>query len=723
MVEVRIGEAAVEVSTYEAFEERVVAGRIPGSAMIRFEPVTGAEFRRADELDLYRSLREEGAVAWRTRFAESGPPVLTALLVGLQVRIWLWAQLGSVRGPLVDGGVNWLPPALENGQTWRIFTSGLLHSDLLHILLNMVWMAYTGWNIERALGRVNLALIFFASVFGGGMLSMFLTPEVPSLGASGGVFGLVSASVVFGFIRQDLLPEKGRRLFGAALAPYLVLMFLSGLSNPGTDNWAHFGGLVTGGVLAFLLDPPGFERRRSRNRILQVGGAVTMVGTLLVLALAGPRLHPLVDHEEARLAGLRRAGQGARALQDSGLLLTDLLYAVPAGWKLGATSAGDSAFVSPAPGDDRAVSVVLREGDGPVDLEAAREDWVERLLRGHETATVERLDGQPWLGRDEVLEARARLQNGQVLLWRGTSRGNYLLSRVREVEADSEGRLQPLFDRVDRSIDWREPLELQGARRDALAIPNGVKARRSLAVALAKWDEPTEALAILQQLTEEHPEDPERWVAWLEVAARHPEVAQVDALVERALRELPEATVLVAVADLLRARGDQLEADGLLQVAWLKTPGARTLRRALRRAGLRWTLSQDGLPSQLAYLPDGSRRDAETIRELQDLPLDLASGRLVQERFAAERRALVGTFGAVWDREGTAGAIRLLVRVRDGGLEPAFDDDRLLRRDLREHQRGQSPVWMDTELVAALTEARVEALLEATDPTTGSGSE
>src|SRR5690606_33637586 len=101
-----------------------------------------------------------------------------------------------------------------------------------------LWLAYTGWNLERALGRVNLRMIYLASVLGGRALSILFSPETRSLGASGGVFGLVAAAVVFGFVRPELLPQRGRRVFGLALLPYLVVMFLSGLSSVGIDNWA-----------------------------------------------------------------------------------------------------------------------------------------------------------------------------------------------------------------------------------------------------------------------------------------------------------------------------------------------------------------------------------------------------------------------------------------------------------------------------------------------------
>lgn len=716
VVEVQIGDAVVEAYDFEEFEERVADGRIPDSAQIRFGPVTGDSFELASTLDLYTSIRDGSAVAWQVRFRNSGPPILTALLVGLQVRIWLWAQLPEVRGPLVNGGVNWMSPALENGEPWRLITYGLLHTDFLHILLNMVWMTYTGWNIERALGRRNLAAIFFFSVVAGGLLSMFFTPGVPSLGASGGVYGLVSASVVFGFIRQDLLPESGRRLFGAALAPYLVLMFLSGLSNAQTDNWAHFGGLVMGAFLALVLDPPSFERRPRQNAMVQAIGTVSIAALLLVFGIAGPRLYPLVDKDQARIDALPAASR-ARALQNTGLLLTDLTWAVPAGWKTGSNPAGDLAFVSPVKGQDRSYTLVQNEHNEPATIRATFEDWTAAVRRGHPDAEIMERQATSWLGRpaNEVLAARVILpsSDGRILEWIGTRRGVYTLYRVLEVEPEMEGRLRPLFDRIDTTIDWREPLELQAARRNVHATPRGVKARREAALALAKWGEADEAQAIARQLTTERPEDGARWVQRLSLAQWFSD--DPVPLVDEALAAAPDNDVVVAAADLLFERGESDAAAGLLQLVWARAPGERAIKRALRRRGLRWTLTEVGVPTQVAFLPNAELRSIEGVDALLEAPLTVESAAHWGRFIRLEREALAATFSAA-DAEGQG--VDLLLRVRDGGFERVFDNQKLLRRELLAASEGRPAQWMVAPLPELLTAEVVERLRAELAPPT-----
>ena len=176
-----------------------------------------------------------------------------------------------------------------------MLTMGLVHIETFHLALNMMWLGYTGWNLERALGRANLLTIFLASVLGGSLFSLLGAPISMSVGASGGVFGLVAASVVFGFLRPDLLPLRAQSLYGAALLPYLILMLMSGLSSEGTDNWSHIGGLLTGGTLAFLLDPASIQRKKGWNRTIQGICASSGLIVMVLLGLAGAQLYPLVD--------------------------------------------------------------------------------------------------------------------------------------------------------------------------------------------------------------------------------------------------------------------------------------------------------------------------------------------------------------------------------------------------------------------------------------------
>lgn len=710
MVEIRIGDGDVEVLSWEEFEERVVSGRIPDHALVRFEPVTGADFVEASELDLVQSLKQDAARAWQARFSGGGAPILTALLVGVQIRIWIYTHMPDGGDAFTYAFLNWLPPAMEDGEMWRILGSGLLHTDFLHILLNMVWLGYTGWNIERALGRVNLATIFFLSVVGGGLLSMFLTPGTPSLGASGGVYGLVSASVVFGLVRQELLPERGRRLFGFALLPYLLLMFWGGLQNETTDNWAHFGGLVCGGALAFVLDPPDFQRRPRQNAVVQALGVGLATVLLVGLGVFGPSLYPLVDKERARLASLPPAAR-ARVVDLPADALTELTWSVPAGWKPAANLSRDGAFRSPPTDTRRSFAVVQIDDDRPLTPDALVERWESSVRAALDDPEIEHLPSEgPWMGvpAEQVRRVRVRAdtpKNGRMQLdMVGTTRGVYGFYRVIEREEASVGRLAPLFARLDATIDWREPLALQAARRDVAANPGSVRTRTSLGAELARWGDAEAALAIQEALALERPDDADRWVAWLRTAGWYPEHASVDAVAERALAALPVPRVVVQLADTLRQRGDEVTADGLLGLAWVHSPGDRELRRALRKGFLPTALASNGLPGELALLPDGTPRPREELERWAVTPLSLESARAYGAQARAEREALAARLP---EALADGSALALLLRVRDGAVDAEPGAERGLERDLVGLLDGEVPPWLPESGRAALQERGV----------------
>ncbi|MEO0605650.1 MAG: rhomboid family intramembrane serine protease, partial [Myxococcota bacterium] len=214
LVRIRIGDG-VETLSWEEWEARVRSGRIHAGTEVQFEPVTGDAYERAGDLEMYRSLRGEERQAWQTGLATATVPLLTALLVGIQVRLWwfgggLWGTTGFPEIELlqVSWGIRETSAIFEDGESWRMLTMGFLHTDPLHIASNTVFLAFAAYNLERTIGRANLAVLYVAAVIGGSVLSCAFGPETPSLGASGGVYGLIAAMVTVAFARPTLLGSR-----------------------------------------------------------------------------------------------------------------------------------------------------------------------------------------------------------------------------------------------------------------------------------------------------------------------------------------------------------------------------------------------------------------------------------------------------------------------------------------------------------------------------------
>src|SRR6476620_7506964 len=75
---------------------------------------------------------------------------------------------------------------------WRILTGATTHASILHVAMNCYAFYSFGRIFEMLSNRAHLAMVFLLSALGGGILSLLLQPSTISVGASGGIVGLVS---------------------------------------------------------------------------------------------------------------------------------------------------------------------------------------------------------------------------------------------------------------------------------------------------------------------------------------------------------------------------------------------------------------------------------------------------------------------------------------------------------------------------------------------------
>lgn len=137
-------------------------------------------------------------------------------------------------------------------QPWTMFLSySVLHAGFMHLAGNMLMLLWLGPGLAARLGQSGFVLLWVSSALGGaiafGTLATDLTPMV---GASGAVFGLIGAMVVFEYIQP--------RRYGAALGITLALAMLNIvmlIAEGGLLAWqTHLGGYVVGAVAAVILD-------------------------------------------------------------------------------------------------------------------------------------------------------------------------------------------------------------------------------------------------------------------------------------------------------------------------------------------------------------------------------------------------------------------------------------------------------------------------------------
>ena len=148
---------------------------------------------------------------------------------------------------------------LAQREWYRLLSSALIHVDWMHLFFNIVALYSFGETVEALHGPLVLLLIYWASVLGGSLLSLFLhrNHDYSALGASGGVCGVMFASILLvpGMSIGTLFVPV--RIPGPVFAAfYLAATFFAlrrGVGNIGHD--AHFGGAVVGLLLALAVDP------------------------------------------------------------------------------------------------------------------------------------------------------------------------------------------------------------------------------------------------------------------------------------------------------------------------------------------------------------------------------------------------------------------------------------------------------------------------------------
>ena len=129
-------------------------------------------------------------------------------------------MIGVSMSTLVECGARVTSLIVLDGQVWRLLSATFLHSGLVHLLFNMSVLYFVGRGLERAHGAPTVLLIFLVGGVGGNVLSALFLPQYVSVGASGGIFSLLGATLAdivmnWGLIFSEAVPrtekEKVRR--------------------------------------------------------------------------------------------------------------------------------------------------------------------------------------------------------------------------------------------------------------------------------------------------------------------------------------------------------------------------------------------------------------------------------------------------------------------------------------------------------------------------------
>ncbi len=247
------------------FEAWVRAGRVPADTWINSPTYTKGREIRADELEVYHLWRpdpEEKRPATR-------PSVLSAIYLQRRVSVTEVLLLANL---ITSGILLWIwrasyPFALHDWtrqlkfaiSAWydfpRLIQPTFVHASPAHLFGNLLYLFAFGAVVEYAFGAWRAGAIYVLSAYAGAIASyQLLDSSGVSVGASGAVFGMIGATVVY-LIRHrrdfhDAMGWRVRRIF----IPLVLAVTVHSLSSG--NLWAHAGGLAAGILFGLLLDRP-----------------------------------------------------------------------------------------------------------------------------------------------------------------------------------------------------------------------------------------------------------------------------------------------------------------------------------------------------------------------------------------------------------------------------------------------------------------------------------
>jgi membrane associated rhomboid family serine protease len=160
-------------------------------------------------------------------------------------------------------------------------TSMFLHASILHLAFNMVALYWLGSIVEQTIGTMRFLLVYFASGLAGSAGALLLTePFVPTVGASGAIFGIMGALLVLEYRATGSFAGPALGLIAVSLAMTFI--------TPNISIGGHLGGLAGGILATFALSH--FSGARARS----IGPALVGLIAVASLVLAYVRVESYV---------------------------------------------------------------------------------------------------------------------------------------------------------------------------------------------------------------------------------------------------------------------------------------------------------------------------------------------------------------------------------------------------------------------------------------------
>jgi len=182
----------------------------------------------------------------------------------------------------MTGGIAW-----SQHWWWTLLTAIYLHGSLLHIFFNVMWIRNLGPAVVEFWGPSQAFIIFNVAGVVGFLVSNIVTGH-PSIGASGAIFGMLAALIVYG-------RRVGHSALTSQVWQWAIIVFVMGFVMSSVNNWAHAGGFAGGWLVSSVMRTTA-EKREGRAAmvfgvlfaLLTVAGVVLSFIQVTTLLLSRP---------------------------------------------------------------------------------------------------------------------------------------------------------------------------------------------------------------------------------------------------------------------------------------------------------------------------------------------------------------------------------------------------------------------------------------------------
>lgn len=277
--------------------ERVLHGEAPRPREEERRPAAGG-----------RLSPRERAEAARAALLSDSPPVVTIILIALNVAVFLAGMVLASRENVLNeylsgttdaqrktydilgqiGAISGVDVYLRR-QWWRLLTCCFVHIGLMHLGVNMYSLFVVGPLLERLWGKGYFLLLYLVAGFGGSCAMVWDSPVSVGAGASGALWGILASMVTWIAFHRRLLPPDLTSAWVGQLVVVFALNIAITLGVPHISRGAHFGGGLVGLVAAVPVVYLRFGRWF--ERVLAASALVAIPAACVIIMLRGCEAH------------------------------------------------------------------------------------------------------------------------------------------------------------------------------------------------------------------------------------------------------------------------------------------------------------------------------------------------------------------------------------------------------------------------------------------------